>query len=245
VLSDRQQGGRVGDQIHPPQPDVFLTLSNHPSVIAALQSVLLLVMGSSLVLAQEAEGIRPLLTSGVSGLRQTLPLDARLLTDAHSIETFLKLVDGTPPDWAEVYGHGGHDERLFALNRERDRLREGRTQITGPVTFFWDGELSDYDPRLGGFRVAIGPQMVSTSWGLVRFKPESLPSDLVAVASPQTRNALEKDAVARMKVKIIVAMTGRLIPEESIIYDFAHDEPGKGMVMPVVRIERLDYLLSE
>jgi len=87
--------------------------------------------------------------------------------------------------------------------------------------------------------------MTPTRWGLVRFKPDSLPSELVAVVSSQTRNALQKDAVARTKIEIIVAMTGRLIPEESIIYDFAHDEPGKGMVMPVVRIERLDYLLSE
>lgn len=38
-------------------------------------------------------------------------------------------------------------------------------------------------------------------------------------------------------------MTGRLVPEESLIYDFAHEEPGRGMVMPVVRLERVDYLL--
>jgi hypothetical protein len=42
-----------------------------------------------------------------------------------------------------------------------------------------------------------------------------------------------------------VAITGRLLPEESIIYDFAHDEPGQGMVMPVVRVEKIDYLLRE
>jgi hypothetical protein len=205
------------------------------------KSVVLLVIGSSIVLAQEAEGIRPLLTSGVNGLRQALPHETRLLTDAHSIETFLKLVDGTPPDWAEVYGHGGHDERLFALNRERDRLREGRTKTTSLVTFLWDGELSDYDPHLRGFRLAIGPRMIPTRWGLVRFKPESLPPELVAMVSPQAQNAL----LGREKVEIIVAMTGRLVPEESIIYDFAHEEPGRGMVMPVVRIERLDYLLRE
>jgi len=214
-------------------------------IIAGLKSFFLLVISSSVVLGQEAEGIRPLLTSGLNELQRSLPHDTRFLTDAHSIETFLKLVDDAPPDWAAVYGHGSHDERLFALNRERDQLRQGRVEAPGLVTFFWDGELSDYDPRLGGFRIAIGPRMIPTMWGLVRFKPEGLPSELVAVVSSQTRNALQKDAVARTKVVIIVAMTGRLIPEESIIYDFAHDEPGKGMVMPVVRIERLDYLLSE
>jgi hypothetical protein len=177
--------------------------------------------------------------------QQTLPKNTRLLTDARSIESFLELVDGAPPDWAAVHDHGSHDEQLFALNRERDHLRQGRTEASGFVTFFWDGELSDYDARLGGFRVAIGPRMIPTSWGLVRFKPESLPSNLVAVTSSPLRNARQPDAVSRQRVEIIVVMTGRLIPEESIIYDFAHDEPGKGMIMPVVRIERLDYLLSE
>jgi hypothetical protein len=42
-----------------------------------------------------------------------------------------------------------------------------------------------------------------------------------------------------------VLITGRLLPEESIIYDFAHDEPGQGMVMPVVRVDGLIYLLGE
>ena len=32
---------------------------------------------------------------------------------------------------------------------------------------------------------------------------------------------------------------------ETIIYDFAHDESGQGMVMPVVRAEKIDYLLGE
>jgi hypothetical protein len=42
-----------------------------------------------------------------------------------------------------------------------------------------------------------------------------------------------------------VAITGRLLPEESIIYDFAHDERGQGMVMPVVRVERVDYFVGK
>ena len=38
-------------------------------------------------------------------------------------------------------------------------------------------------------------------------------------------------------------MTGRLIPEESLLYDFSHDQEGLGVIMPVVKLERLDYLL--
>ena len=36
------------------------------------------------------------------------------------------------------------------------------------------------------------------------------------------------------RIEIDVGINGRLLPEESIIYDFARDEPGQGMVMPVV-----------
>ena len=45
-------------------------------------------------------------------------------------------------------------------------------------------------------------------------------------------------------VKVVVAMTGRLIPEEAIIYDFAHEDPGQGMIMPMARVERIDYLMT-
>jgi hypothetical protein len=216
-------------------------MSIYPTVLSVFKSFLLLLIAAPVVLAQEAEGIRPLLTSGMNGLRQALPSDTRLLTDAQSIETFLNLVDGTPPDWEKVHGQGGHDERLFTLNRQRDQLREGKAKATGRVTFFWDGELSNYDLHLRGFRVALGPRMIPTKWGMVRFKPVSLPSELVAVVAPQTQNTLR----GQTKIEILVAMTGRLLVQESIIYDFAHEEPGKGMVMPVVQIEQLDYLLPE
>lgn len=209
-------------------------------MIAGFLSLLLLVFSSS-VWAQDAEGIRPLIMSGANALRQALPKDTQLLADVPSIEAFLRLIEGTPPKWNEVHGQGDHNEWLFTLNRERDRLREGRVQPTGKITFLWDGELSDYDPNLRGYRVAIGPQMIPTGWGVVRFKPESLPSELVAVVSSQTQEALR----GRKKIEILVAMTGELLPGESIIYDFAHDDPGKGMIMPVVRIQRVDYLLLE
>jgi len=39
-------------------------------------------------------------------------------------------------------------------------------------------------------------------------------------------------------------MVGRLVPEESLVYDFSHDEEGVGIIMPVVRIERIEYLLA-
>jgi hypothetical protein len=44
-----------------------------------------------------------------------------------AVEQFLDALDGNPPDWSLVYGHGHHDsgldERLFTLNREQDAKR--------------------------------------------------------------------------------------------------------------------------
>jgi hypothetical protein len=194
--------------------------------------------------AEETDGVRQLLTH--EQLKSILPENTRLLDDAEGIELFLDAIDGTPPNWPEVYGNdgAGHDERLFALNRERDRLRGGHDGLTSRLMFLWAGELSTYDFERGGFHVAIGPKVIPTRWGLVRFKPEDLPPNLVAVPPPTLNESLQRRVRNGERIEIDVALTGRLIPDESIIYDFAHEEPGQGMVMPVVRIEKIDYVLS-
>jgi hypothetical protein len=214
----------------------------HNIIVGVLFGVLIVIAMSSY--AQEADGARPLLTP--DQFQSILPQDARLLDDAGAIESFLDALDGTPPSWKEVYGSdgAGHDERLFALNRERDRLREGHDGLTSWLIFLWAGELSTYDLERGGFHVAIGPKLIPTRWGLVRFKPEDLPSNLVAVPPPSLNESLQRRVRNGERIEIDVALTGRLLPDESIIYDFAHDEPGQGMVMPVVRVEKIDYLLS-
>lgn len=195
--------------------------------------------------AQDADGLRPLFTHAL--LTSILPEDVRFLDDADTIERFLESLDGKPPNWKTVYGDHGqsHDESLFALNRERDALREGHEGLTTRLTFIWSGELSAYDSESGGYRVAIGPKLIPTRWGVVRFKPNNLPSNLVAVPSPALADSLRIRISRGERIEIDVAITGRLLPEESIIYDFAHDEPGQGMVMPVVRVERVDYLLRD
>jgi len=207
-----------------------------------------LVVGPTMPgLGQTGDGVRPLRTFVQDDLRSTLPADTDLLEKPAEIEEFLDALDGRPPDWAAIYGPEGraHDERLFGLNRERDRLREGRPALQRRVTFLWPGELSDYDPLHAGFRVAVGPAMIATKWGLVRFKPEHLPSPMVAVPSPATRETLRREKARGKRIEATVAMTGRLVPEESLIYGFAHEEAGRGLVMPVVRIERLDYFLPK
>jgi len=175
-----------------------------------------------------------------------LPKGTRLLHDPVAIEKFLEALDGSPPNWVVLHGEDGmrHDEMLFALNRERDRLRAGRPALAEQITFLWDGVLSSYDPDKAGFFVAVGPEVISTKWGLVRFKPESLYTELVAVPPPDLTESLRARVARGENVKVVVAMTGRLIPEEAIIYDFAHEDPGQGMIMPMARVERIDYLMT-
>jgi len=181
----------------------------------------------------------------LAGLLAALPADTHLLHEPVAIEQFLEALDGSPPDWAALHGaHGDrHDDSLFALNRERDRLRAGRKALTQRITFLWEGVLSTYVPDKSGFLVAIGPEVIPTQWGLVRFKPESLPAELVAVPPLDLRESLQARVARGESVKVVVAMTGRLDPDEAIIYDFAHEDPGQGMIMPMVRVERIDYLM--
>jgi hypothetical protein len=198
--------------------------------------------------AEDAIGTRPLLTIAPKDLHTILPQACHILIDPHSIEQFLDALDGNPPDWGLVYSHGHHDpaldERLFMLNRERDAKRAGNPALTQLITFVWFGELSRYDEEAGGFRVALGPKLTPTRWGLVRFKYEDLQGELVAKASGTLRGELEQRLARGESVAITVAMTGRLIPDESVVYDFSHDQEGLGVIMPVVKVERLDYLLT-
>lgn len=216
-------------------------------LLTVLTIVCLVVAGPATLLGQDLVGTRPLLTLEPDKLPSLLPSDTHLLIEAGAIERFLDQLDGEPPEWAAVYGHGhhdpGHDDRLFTLNRERDAGRTGKPALRWKVTFLWSGELSGYDPKAGGFRVAVGPKFHPTRWGFVRFKPEDLPANLLAIPNPRLRESLRRKFERGQRIEIEVAMTGRLIPEESLIYDFSHDEEGRGLVMPVVRIERLEYLM--
>jgi hypothetical protein len=197
--------------------------------------------------AEDALGTRPLLTITHKDLSTVLPTDCHILTDPRSIEQFLDRLDENPPDWGRVYGHGHHDpgldERLFSLNRERDAKRAGKKALQWTVVFLWSGELSRYEPTAGGFSLAIGPIFTATRWGMVRFKAEDMPGNLIVIPDPSQRESFRRQLDNGEKIEVDVAMTGRLIPEESIVYDFSHDQEGLGIIMPVVRIERIDYLV--
>jgi hypothetical protein len=199
--------------------------------------------------AEDPLGTRPLLTIARKDLHTILPADCHILIDPHSIEQFLDALDGSPPNWGLLYGRGHHDpafdERLFTLNRGRDAKRAGKKALQWTVVFLWSAELSRYDPMTSGFSLAIGPVFTPTRWGVVRFKPEEVPSNLVVIPDPSTRDVLRRQINAGGKIDVEIAMVGRLIPDESLVYDFSHDEEGLGIIMPVVRIERVEYLLIQ
>lgn len=216
-------------------------------LLTVLAVVGLVTAGSPVLAGQDLVGTRPLLTLEPDKLPSLLPSDAHLLVEAGAIERFLDQLDGEPPDWAAVYGHGhhdpGHDDRLFALNRERDARRAGKPALRWKVTFLWSGELSRYDQKAGGFSLSVGPKFHQTRWGIVRFKPENLPANLMAIPNPGLRESLRRKFAKGARIEVDIVLTGALIPEESLVYDFSHEEEGRGLIMPVVRVERIDYLL--
>jgi hypothetical protein len=191
----------------------------------------------------------PLRTVSLEQLDSFLPSGTHPLIERRAIEAFLVALDRTPPDWVTVYGHGhhdpGHDERLFNLNRERDAAREGNPVLTRHVAFVWAGELSQFDQEAKGYPVSVGPEFNQTSWGLVRFKPEEAPGNLRVMPHRTLVGQINRRLAAQEKVEVFVVMTGVLIPSESIVYDFYHEEEGRGLIMPVVRVERVDVLLKE
>ncbi len=198
------------------------------------------------VCAEDALGVKPLHHLPLSQVQRVLPPSTHLLIDAGAIEQFLRELDGAPPDWVTLHGHGhedpAHDERLFNLNRERDTKREGNIALHRVIAFVWSGVLSTYDQNSGGFHVVLGPRFTETSWGLVRFKYEDLFGNLIAVPASGRSKALQEEIGHGRSPDIDVVMLGTLVPEESIVYDFSHDEEGRGVVMPIVRVQDIVYL---
>lgn len=199
--------------------------------------------------AEDGTELRPVRTIVPAKLASILPSDTHVLIERNAIEGFLVALEGEPPDWATVYGQGhhdpGHDERLFNLNRERDAAREENPVLNRRVAFIWPGELSQFDPETKSYAVAVGPEFNSTSWGMVRFKPEEFPSNLRVRPNEELAGQISRSLAEREKVRVWVVMAGILIPSESVIYDFSHEEEGLGLIMPVVRVEQIEVLFKE
>ena len=211
-----------------------------------LLSGLLLV--PSPIRSEDATGLRQLRTIPLTKLGSLLPPWTHVLIERSAIEAFLVALEGAPPDWATVYGQGHHDPehdaRLFNLNRERDVAREGNPALNWHMAFIWPGELSQFDPDTRSYTVAIGPEFNATGWGMVRFKPEEFPSNLRVRPNKKLAGLINRSLAKREKAEVVVVMAGALIPTESIIYDFSHEEEGVGLIMPVVRVEQVEVVLK-
>lgn len=210
-------------------------------------SSLLLVPFS--IRSEDATGLRPLRTIPLPQLNSFLPSGTHILVERSAIEAFLKALEGVPPNWVTVYGGGhhdpGHDDRLFDLNRERDLAREENPVLNWRVAFVWPGELSTLDSDNQSYAVAVGPEFTATSWGLVRFKPEDMPGNLHVRSDKKLADRINRRFAKHQKVHVTVVMVGTLIPSESIIYDFSHDEEGVGLIMPVVRVEQVEVVMMK
>jgi hypothetical protein len=217
-----------------------------PTLVVLL--ILFILFPTSWTGAQEDVGISPIQFVTLSQFATALPSDIQLLDDAIAIEGFLKALDEYPPDWPAIYGDGhhdpGHDDRLFQVNRVRDDRRAGNLALARRIAFRWSGELSRFDPERTGFSVALGPVLTATRWGQVRFKADDLPGELKAIPSADSLDRLLCEIAAGKPVELAVIIIGRLIPDESIVYDFSHGQDGLGLIMPVVRVEAVQYVLT-
>ena len=92
---------------------------------------------------------------------------------------------------------------------------------------------------------SIGPRQIQTSWGIVRFKLANEPFEMTAIPSPEVMKEIEKKRSRNEEVEIIILYRGKLVPEESLMYDFSTKKEGEGMILPIVELTQVDYFLTK
>jgi len=196
--------------------------------------------------SQTANGVQPLVELDGQTIHDFIPGLIQPLIVPQEIEQFLQKLENAPPDWTQLR----HDdittqsERLFQFNRQRDTVRIAKNALLKqPVAFLWAGLLRHYLPEFQGFTLALGPELTSTSWGIVRFKPIDLPDYLVAVPTRDLREKLLARQQHGEHIDVLVICIGTLVSDESLIYGFSHDGHQDGMILPVVSIQKILYIL--
>ena len=136
-------------------------------------------------------------------------------------------------------------QRLFQFNRQRDEIRENHPALLEqPIAFVWSGELRHFHEEHQGYTIALGPDIIHTAWGLVRFKPRDIPDNMMARIPTDGKDEI-LDKLGSPKTKEIgVLFIGTLTESESIMYAFSHDGDHEGMILPVVNITALKYYLK-
>ncbi len=193
----------------------------------------------------QPNGVQPLVGLNGQSPSTILPEGVRPLLTAKEQEAFLQELDETPPPWESLQSTDvlEQSERLFQFNRQRDEKRISRGRVpTTPIAFLWSGLLRHYRPEFQGYTVALGPEITSTSWGLIRFKPMNIPDHMVVRIPPLLEKQLRTTQSAEDILQIGILFIGHLIEDESLIYDFSHDGR-EGMILPVVFITGVRYIL--
>lgn len=208
--------------------------------------IFLLVLLASGAHGQEPpEGIRPLQVLK-SSIDAVIPAGVALLNDSKIAEEFLVQLEGNPPDWKFLFG-GNVDERydrLFDESEKRDARRMGNALLKKTIAFLWDGFLTSVRDDKPGFAVSIGPRQIQTSWGIVRFKIAALPYEMTAMPSAESFENIKEKRSRKEEVAILILFQGKLIPEESLMYDFSTEKEGEGMILPIVEVTQVDYLIQ-
>lgn len=169
------------------------------------------------------------------------------LNEPNTTEQFLAQLEGHPPDWKYLFGNNVDEryDRLFDESEKRDAQRVGNPSLEQPIAFLWDGFLTSLREDKAGFGVSIGPRQIQTAWGVVRFKLANEPFEMTAIPSPEVMEAIEKKRSRKEAVEIIILYRGKLIPEESLMYDFSTEKEGEGMILPIVELTQVDYFLPK
>lgn len=192
-------------------------------------------------------GLQPLEDLKGHSPRSILPPTIRPLLTALELEIYLRQLEGTPPQWDQLSSHDmtEQSERLFQFNRSRDEIRENKLDVLQqPIAFVWGGELRKFNEEHQGYTIALGPEIIHTAWGLVRFKPRDIPNNMMA-RIPTERKAETLEKLGNQESKEIgVLFIGTLTESESIMYAFSHDGDHAGMILPVVNITDLRYYLK-
>lgn len=209
--------------------------------------ILVMVWFAPVAYGQEApEGIRPLIALE-KPIHTVLSSGVMFLNEANTTEQFLAKLEGHPPNWKYLFGNNVDEryDRLFNESEKRDAQRVGNPNLEQPIAFLWDGFLTSLREDKAGFGVSIGPRQIQTSWGIVRFKLANEPFEMTAIPSPEVIEEIKKKGSRKEQVEIVILNRGKLVSEESLMYDFSTKKEGEGMILPIVELIQIDYFLPK
>ena len=68
---------------------------------------------------------------------------------------------------------------------------------------------------------------------------------MTAIPSPEVIEEIKKKGSRKEQVEIVILNRGKLVSEESLMYDFSTKKEGEGMILPIVELIQIDYFLPK